>query len=119
MEGPDIAKQIYQFYADTNVTEEAKKAFASQTFLGWEDALQGRFARAWQALSLDKNWRKPFLLELMNWGRESWSSRCSQLLGLKKDQYRLHRHRLQQEVHVWYDSPFSESLLSRQSFPSD
>ena len=48
----------------TNVTEAAKKAFASQTFLGWKDALQGRFARAWQALSLDKKWRKPLLLEL-------------------------------------------------------
>jgi len=42
--------------------------------LGWEDALQGRFARAWKDLSPDKNWRKPILLELMNWGRESWPS---------------------------------------------
>ena len=101
------------------MTEEAKNAFASQTFLGWEDALQGRFSRAWQDLYPDKKWRKPILLELMNWGRESWSSRCSQLFGLKKDRYRLCRHRLQQEVHVWYDAPLPETLLSRQSFPSD
>ena len=55
----------------------------------------------------------------MNWGQESWPSHCSQLFGLKKDQYCLRHHCLHQEVHVWYDSPFSESLLSRQSFPSD
>ena len=68
MEGPEINQQVYHFYADTTVTEEAKNVFASQTFLGWEDALQGRFGRAWQVLSPDKNWRKPFVLELMNWG---------------------------------------------------
>ena len=49
-EGPEIERQVHQFYADTNVTEEAKNAFASQTFLGWENALQGRFSRAWQDL---------------------------------------------------------------------
>ena len=55
----------------------------------------------------------------MNWGRESWSSRCSQLFGLKKDQYRLQRHRLQLEVHVWYDSSTSEVLINRHSFPTN
>ena len=39
MEGPEIYQQIHHFYTDTNGMEEAKHAFASQTLLGWEDAL--------------------------------------------------------------------------------
>ena len=55
----------------------------------------------------------------MNWGRESRSNRCSHLFGIKKDQYRLSRHRLHQQVHIWYDAPFSEVLLDQNSFPLD
>ena len=101
------------------IVKSKKKKSHLQEIISWEDALLGRFSTAWQALSPDKNWRKPLLLELMNWGRESWSSRCTHLFGLKKDQYSLRRHRLQQEVHVWYNSPFAESLLPRTSFPLD
>jgi len=57
------------------------------------------------------------LTELINWGRECSSNRCSHLFGLKKDQYRLSCHRLQLQVHLWYDSPLPEVLITQSSFP--
>ena len=114
--GSPIYKSIHHFFSDSNVTDPAKHTFSSQTLLGWEDALLGRFAIAWRAVPHHSDWRQPILMELMQWGRGSWTNRCSQLFRQKKDQYRLRRHRLHQEVHLWYDSPLSEVLIHRTSF---
>jgi len=114
-----LNQQIHNFFTAPDSTEEAKRAFTAQAFIGWEDALLGRFARAWEEVSHDKTWRRPVLTELMNWGRESWSNRCSHLFGIKKDQYRLSRHCLHKQVNIWYDPPFSEVLLDRNSFPTE
>lgn len=117
LEGPEIHQDIHQFYTDTTVNIKAKQAFTSQTYLGWEDAFQGRFSQKWKALSPDKNWAKPVLTELMNWGRACWSTCCTHLFGEKKDQYCLRCHRLHLQVNIWYDSPRVQVLVNRTNFP--
>ena len=81
------------------------------------NAFQGRFALAWKKIYPEKNWRKPVLVELMNWDRECWSNRCSNLFGLKKGRYCLHLHRIHLQVNLWYEVPFHEVLILRSSFP--
>ena len=116
-EGTAIQQEIHRFYSDDNVDNDAKLAFTSQTFLGWEDAFQGRFSQKWKTLSSDKNWARPVLTELMNWGRACWTNRCTHLFGERKDQYRLRRHRLHLQVHIWYESPRTQVLVDRNTFP--
>lgn len=116
-DGPEVYIAIHQFYNDNTVEDAVKFAFSHQTYLGWEDAFQGRFALAWKDLHTEKAWRKPVLEELMKWGRECWSSRCSKLFGPKKDRYRLRRHRLHLQVKLWYEAPYLETMVRRTSLP--
>ena len=53
----------------------------------------------------------------MNWGRACWTNRCTHLFGERNDQYRLRRHRLHLQVHIWYESPRTQVLVDRNTFP--